>query len=198
MAEGTIRRYVDPHAEDLLDGKGARRLLLLDRDGVINHDHGYVHLESQTEWMEGIFDFVACARSEGWQALVVTNQAGIARGFYTEAQFLAYTAWVHEEFRRRGVPLLATFYCPHHPEYGVPPWKRSCICRKPAPGMIVAALRDFGCVPAGAMLLGDKDSDLEAARAAGLSKLVKVTGNAIPAWAEATRAWLERPFEPLN
>ena len=189
MTEDLVRRYMDPYAEDLCrDGSGVRRLLLLDRDGIINRDHGYVHLPSETEWMDGIFDYIAEAGSEGWGAVVVTNQAGIARGFYSEAQFLAYTAWMHEQFRRKGVPLLATFYCPHHPEHGLAPWKRNCVCRKPAPGMLLAAMRAFGIPPSQTMLVGDKDTDLEAGREAGLAKLLKVEGSAIPVWPKPSLA----------
>jgi len=108
----------------------------------------------------------------------VTNQAGIARGFYDEAQFLAFTHWIHGEFARRGAPLLATYYCPHHPDAGLGAYKVACDCRKPAPGMLRAALRDFDIHPASSWMVGDKGGDIEAARAAGVGHAVLLAPDA--------------------
>ncbi|NOT87235.1 MAG: HAD family hydrolase [Lysobacter sp.] len=143
-----------------------RRALFLDRDGVINVNHGYVHSKEQTEWVPGIFELVGAAASAGLICVVVTNQAGIARGYYDETQFRSYTEWMHGEFRDHGVPLLATYHCPHHPEAG--PHATICACRKPAPGMLLAALRDFDIDPARSLMIGDKPGDIEAAVAAGI------------------------------
>ena len=121
-----------------------RRALFLDRDGVINVDRNYVHAANDTEWVDGIFELVRAAHSTGLLPVVVTNQAGIARGFYDEDTFLAYTRWVHGVFADRGAPLLATFYCPHHPTAGQGRYLRACACRKPGTGMILAAAEAFG------------------------------------------------------
>ena len=111
---------------------------------------------------------VADAHARGYLPVVVTNLAGIGRGFYDEAEFLAYTAWVHDEFARRGAPLLATYWCPHHPEFGVGDYRVDCACRKPAPGMLLAAIERFAIDPAASLLVGDSPTDLDAARAAGV------------------------------
>ncbi len=150
------------------------RALFLDRDGVINVDHGYVHLPEQTEWIEGIFDLCATARDLGYRLVVVTNQAGIARGYYSEAQFESYSTWLREQFAQRGSPLLAVYYCPHHPTEGLGAYRRECRCRKPGPGMIERARDDFGLDLAASALIGDQPSDIVAARAAGVGRWLQL------------------------
>lgn len=145
-------------------------VLFLDRDGVINVNHGYVHAPEQTDWMPEVFELCAAARDAGYALVVVTNQAGIARGYYSEAQFLAYTRWMHEQFVARGVPLLATYYCPHHPQAVLDEYRLECACRKPQPGMILAASRDLGLRLSECLLIGDMPSDLQAAGAAGVGR----------------------------
>lgn len=165
--------YLDPELPRLLERLPApRRALFLDRDGVINVDHGYVHTPQQTDWMPGIFDLVAAAHANGYLPVVVTNQAGIARGYYTEEDFLAYTAWIHDEFRARHTPLAATYFCPHHPTAGLGEYKVHCTCRKPQPGMLLAALRDLSIDAQRSLLIGDKDSDRNAADAANIKPFV--------------------------
>lgn len=146
--------------------------LLLDRDGVININHGYVHSPDQTDWVPGIFDFCRAAVAAGYRPIVVTNQAGIARGFYDEAQFALYSRWVHEEFALQGVEILATYYCPHHPDAGMGAYRIQCNCRKPAPGMLLAAAHDLGVDLAASIMIGDKTSDMRAGDAAGVGTLL--------------------------
>lgn len=147
-----------------------RAALFLDRDGVINVDHGYVCTPERTDWMPAIFELVGAARDAGMPCIVLTNQAGIARGYYDESAFDRYTRWMHAQFRSRGVPLLATYHCPHHPDSGVNGRSVVCDCRKPAPGMLLAAIRDFDIDPARSLLIGDKLSDIEAAVSAGVCR----------------------------
>lgn len=145
-----------------------RRALFLDRDGVINVNHGYVHSAEQTEWVPGIFELCRAGVDAGLELVVVTNQAGIARGYYSQEQFLQYTHWLHDQFESRGVPLAATYYCPHHPEFGIEGFRIDCRCRKPKPGMILAASNDLDLDLDHSVLVGDMPSDLEAAKAAGV------------------------------
>lgn len=167
--------YMDPRAESILaNAPVPRRALFLDRDGVINVDHGYVHTPEETQWMPGIFDLVRAACGKGFLPIVVTNQAGIARGYYSEQQFLDYTAWVHTQFAAQGAPLVATFWCPHHPDAGVGSYNIACECRKPKPGMIEAALCLLDCDASGSLLIGDKESDLQAGLSAGVGRVVNV------------------------
>jgi D-glycero-D-manno-heptose 1,7-bisphosphate phosphatase len=168
-----------------------RRVLFLDRDGIVNRDHGYVFRPDQTEWVPGIFELCRAALDLGFELVVVTNQAGIARGLYTEAQFLEYTRWMTAQFRDRGIPILATYHCPHHPTAGSGPLTRACDCRKPAPGMLLQAARDWDIDLVGSALIGDKDSDIEAGNGAGVGHCFKVVGGADGGLAPAT-AWLAR------
>ena len=171
MSVKIAQPYLDPCAEELLRATSVpRKALFLDRDGVINVDHGYVHEPEDTDWVPGIFELCAKARCAGYVLVVVTNQAGIARGYYSEEAFLTYTKWVHEQFAKRSVPLAATYYCPHHPEVGMDGLRLHCDCRKPAPGMILAAASDLKLNLQASVLIGDKSSDLEAARAAKVGR----------------------------
>ena len=145
-----------------------RRALFLDRDGVININHGYVHAPEQTDWVPGIFELVANAHARGYLPVVVTNQAGIGRGLYDEAAFLGYTAWMHAQFAARGTLLLATFWCPHHPDEGLGEYGVDCDCRKPRPGMLLRAIERFDIDPSRSLMIGDKQGDLDAAAAAGV------------------------------
>ncbi len=156
--------------------EGSNRALFLDRDGVVNVNHGYVHRPEETDWVPGIFELARAARAAGRVIVVVTNQAGIARGLYTPGQFLDYTRWIHETFASRGAPLLATYYCPHHPVAGLGPWKVQCGCRKPAPGMLLAAARRFTLDLGQSLLVGDQPSDLAAADAAGVGRSLLYDG----------------------
>lgn len=147
-------------------GGVSRRALFLDRDGVINVNHGYVHTPEETEWISPVFELCRAAQSAGYVLVVVTNQAGIARGYYSEREFLDYTRWLHEQFKLRGITLEATYYCPHHAEAGTGQYRVECDCRKPRPGMILQAARDL-CLDLGqSVLIGDMETDLAAAEAA--------------------------------
>ena len=161
--------HLDPAADVLLAATTApRQALFLDRDGVININHGYVHTAANTDWVPGIFEVVADAHARGYLPIVVTNQAGIGRGLYDEAGFLAYTAWMHAQFAMRGTPLLATYWCPHHPDAGIGDYGVECDCRKPRPGMLLQAIERFDIDPSRSLMIGDKQGDLDAADAAGV------------------------------
>lgn len=170
LTEPQIRApYEDPAAASLLfNSPTPRRALFLDRDGVINEDLGYVHKAADTRFLDGIFDRVHTAIEAGYIPIVVTNQAGIARGYYSENDFLEYTAWMHMEFAKRGLHLLATYFCPHHPTAGNGALTCACICRKPGPGMLEAAASRYQLSLADSHLIGDKPTDIEAAMAAGI------------------------------
>jgi D-glycero-D-manno-heptose 1,7-bisphosphate phosphatase len=145
-----------------------RRALFLDRDGVINVDHGYVCGPEQTDFVGGIFDLCRAARKRGMLTIVVTNQAGIARGYYSEEAFLAYMAWMRQQFRARGCDLDAVYYCPHHPTAGHGTYLRDCGCRKPRPGLFLQAAAEHELDLVNSTMIGDKDTDMVAALAAGV------------------------------
>lgn len=149
---------------------GERKALFLDRDGVINVDYGYVHTPERTDFIEGIFELCRLAGEYNYLVIVVTNQAGIARGYYSETEFIAYMDWMRRAFSDQGAPLDAVYYCPHHPEEGIGSYKCTCLCRKPNPGMLIAARDEFDLDLSLSILVGDKPSDIEAGCAAGVGK----------------------------
>ncbi len=146
--------------------------LLLDRDGVINVDHGYVHSSDQFQFLPGIFELCRQARSHGHRLVVVTNQAGIARGYYTEADFHALTTWMKARFADEGAPLDAVYFCPTHPTAGIGPYRTESVFRKPGPGMILQARDELNLDLTASTLLGDKLSDIHAGQAAGVGRLL--------------------------
>jgi D-glycero-D-manno-heptose 1,7-bisphosphate phosphatase len=156
---------------------GYRRGLFLDRDGVINRDYGYVHTPEDCDFTPGIFQLVRRFRDSGYGCVVVTNAAGIARGYFAEEQFHEFCRWLLGEFERRQCALDAVYYCPHHPTEGSAPYRRSCHCRKPQPGMILRGARDLGVDLADCVLVGDRETDIEAGTRAGISRLYLFEGN---------------------
>jgi D-glycero-D-manno-heptose 1,7-bisphosphate phosphatase len=144
------------------------KALLLDRDGVVNIDHGYVGSRDRFTFLEGIFDLTRHAVDRGYRVVVVTNQSGIARGLYTEESFHALSAWMEQEFAAKGVALAGVFHCPHHPDAVIPAYRRESFWRKPAPGMILEAARRLDLDLPRSVFLGDQETDMRAARAAGV------------------------------
>lgn len=142
--------------------------ILLDRDGVLNVNHGYVCTPERFEWTRGAVAAVKAANDAGVLVLVLTNQAGIARGYYTEAQFQALMVWVNEQLREHGAHLDAWYYCPHHPTEGLGAFKLDCDCRKPKGGMVRQAIADWSLDPRLCVLIGDQPSDLQAGDTCGV------------------------------
>lgn len=149
-----------------------RPALFLDRDGVINIDHAYVHKREDFDFVDGIFDLVRTARERGYLVFVITNQAGIGRGKYTEADFHVLTDWMCGEFASRGAPIDKVYFCPYHAEHGIGHYKAESEFRKPNPGMILQAAREFGVDLAASVLLGDMETDIEAGKRAGVGTTI--------------------------
>jgi D-glycero-D-manno-heptose 1,7-bisphosphate phosphatase len=161
-----------------------RRAALLDRDGVINLDHHYVYRRQDFQFVPGALD--ACRRfvQAGYRLIVLTNQAGIARGYYTVADFEVLTEWMTEQFASAGAPLSGVYFCPHHPD-SPDPALRACDCRKPAPGMILQAQRELDLDLDASFLVGDKLSDIQAGKAAHVGRCFLVrTGHIIDSSSE--------------
>ena len=145
-----------------------RSALFLDRDGVINVDRHYVCTREQFEFVDGIFDLCGGATRLGYLLIVVTNQAGIGRGLFTEEDFRQLTDWMRGVFRERGAPLTAVYHCPYHPEHGVGEYRKNSDRRKPQPGMILQAAAEFDVDLEQSTLVGDKETDVRAGIAAGV------------------------------
>ncbi|WP_063551543.1 D-glycero-beta-D-manno-heptose 1,7-bisphosphate 7-phosphatase [Burkholderia territorii] len=147
-----------------------RKALFLDRDGVVNVDYGYVHRKQDCVFVAGIFDLVRLANASGYQVVIVTNQAGIGRGYFSEVQFIAFMDWMRSAFEARGARIDRVYFCPHHPVAAVGAYKRACACRKPEPGMLYDAQRELDLNMSESIMVGDKSSDLEAAMRAGVGR----------------------------
>lgn len=154
-----------------------RRALFLDRDGVINVDHGYVGTRDRFEWMPGAHAAIRAATDAGWHVFVITNQSGVARGLYDEAAVSALHGWLTDEVRRAGGTIDDIRYCPFHPDGIVPAYSKASDWRKPAPGMLLDLVRCWELDRARCLLIGDQDSDVAAAAAAGISALRFSGGN---------------------
>jgi len=145
-----------------------RPAAFLDRDGVLNRDKGYVHRPDQFEWMINAKQAVKILNDRGLFVFVVTNQAGIARGYYADEDVVNLHAWVASELASVGAHVDGFYYCPHHPDAADPVYNIACGCRKPDPGLILRALADWPIRREGSFLIGDKISDLDAATAVGI------------------------------
>jgi D-glycero-D-manno-heptose 1,7-bisphosphate phosphatase len=159
-----------------------RPAVFLDRDGVINKERGYVHKIDEFRFIDGVFDACRDMSKAGFRLIIITNQAGIARAYYTEDDFHHLTKWMLNEFRQHGVEIDGVYYCPHHPVHGVGGYRRECDCRKPAPEMILRAAKEHSLDLRRSILVGDKATDIEAGRASGVGCCVLVlTGHPLSA-----------------
>jgi D-glycero-D-manno-heptose 1,7-bisphosphate phosphatase len=164
------------------DEANRKRAAFLDRDGVINIDHGYVYRPEDFDFVPGVLEGARRLHDLNFALVVVSNQSGIGRGFFSEAQFHVLSDWMRQKFIAAGAPLSGVYFCPHHPTEARERYRRSCDCRKPAPGMLLSAAKDLQLDLAASAMFGDKPSDLEAALAAGVPVrvLLGADGRAVP------------------
>ncbi len=155
------------------DLPGLKPALFLDRDGVLNEDRGYVHQWVDFRWIPGACEAVAAFNRAGWLVIVVTNQSGVGRGYYTEAQMQDLHDAMRADLAAAGGRIDAIYYAPHHPEAAAEAYRHpDPPLRKPNPGMILKALEEWPVDRAASVLVGDRESDLEAARRAGVRGLL--------------------------
>jgi D-glycero-D-manno-heptose 1,7-bisphosphate phosphatase len=156
-----------------------RRALFLDRDGVINVDHGYVHRVDRFEFVPGIFDLVRFWTNELQQPVVVaTNQSGIGRGYFDERAYADLTHWMCERFAAERASIAGVYHCPYHPQHGIGEYRRDHPWRKPNPGMFLQAASDLDLDLAQSALVGDRMSDIAAALAAGIGLRILLRSHA--------------------
>jgi D-glycero-D-manno-heptose 1,7-bisphosphate phosphatase len=147
-----------------------RPAAFLDRDGVINDDSAYVYRVEEFRFLPGVLDACRSLRQAGYLLVIVTNQAGIARGYYDAGDFLNLTIWMAARFSENGAELSGVYYCPHHPDAAVDELRIACDCRKPEPGLLLRAQRELGIDMGRSFLVGDKASDIKAGHAAGVGR----------------------------
>lgn len=181
--------------------------LFLDRDGVINIEKNYVYRIEDFEFIDGIFELCKTAQDMGYAIVVITNQAGIGRGYYTEADFHHLSDWMVDQFRQRGIHIDGVYFCPFHPTGGVGEYRRESYDRKPNPGMLLRARDDLGIEMEQSVFIGDKESDMQAACAAGIPYKGLLTslpseqqhnGNLVMNNLDAVRKWLVEHVRETN
>ena len=148
----------------------------LDRDGVINVDHGYVCRWEDFEFLPGVPEALRSLGDAGYQLIVISNQSGIGRGFYSEADLEELNLRIAHHLQEQwAIEMTGFYHCPHHPTDALADYLTRCECRKPAPGMILRAAEEHNIDLAGSLLVGDKLSDIEAGKAAGVGRLFYVS-----------------------
>lgn len=168
----------------------SRPALFLDRDGVINVDRGYVSRRADFEWIEGAPAAIAAFNARGWYVFVVTNQSGIARNLYSESDMHTLHEWMQSELAAQGARIDQIYFCPFHEEGENPAYRQDSFDRKPKPGMLLKAMSEFPIKRERSFLIGDKATDIEAAKAAGISGFLFPGGN-LAEFAEWTLASFE-------
>jgi D-glycero-D-manno-heptose 1,7-bisphosphate phosphatase len=152
------------------EGLGGRGVAFFDRDGVLNRDKGYVYRPEDVEWTPGAAEAVAAANAAGLWVVVVTNQSGVARGFYGEAEVEALHAWMRARLAAQGARIDRVYYCPFHEDAVIEAYRASDHPdRKPNPGMLLRAIAELDADPARSFIIGDQPSDLAAGAAAGVA-----------------------------
>lgn len=152
------------------------KALFLDRDGVINFDNCYVSKQEDFCFIDGIFETLIYFQNEGYLLIIITNQSGIGRGYYTEAEYHTLTEWMIQQLADREVYITKVYFSPYHSEYGLGKYRKDSFCRKPSPGMILSAQIEFNIDLEHSMLVGDKESDIEAGMNAGIITNVLLSG----------------------
>lgn len=149
---------------------GDKKALFLDRDGIVNIDYGHVHKKEDFEFIDGIFELCQYFQKNNYLIFIITNQAGISKGYCSEEDFSFLTNWMLDEFRKKGIIIEDVFYCPHHPD-------EECLCRKPSPKMLFDIQDKYKISLKKSILIGDKLSDIEAGERAGIGELVLIKSN---------------------
>lgn len=163
------------------------KAIFFDRDGTLNVDVHYLHDPADFVWIDGAIEAIRWANEHGYLVIVVTNQSGIARGYYDEAAVHHLHDWMNTELEKHNAHIDAFYYCPHHTEGKLPAYTKTCDCRKPAPGMILRAIAEHDIDPAASWMFGDGARDVTAAANAGV-RGVRYTGGSL---CELIRATIE-------
>jgi D-glycero-D-manno-heptose 1,7-bisphosphate phosphatase len=170
-----------------------RRAVFMDRDGTISEEVGYVNHPSRYRVFPYSADAVRLLNEAGWLAILVTNQAGVARGYFTEDIIGAVHGVLSQELEKQGARLDAIYYCAHHPTVGEEPYRFDCNCRKPRPGLIERAVAEFDIDPAQSWMVGDRYSDIELARNAHVRSAFVLSGYGRGEWEYQRAAWKHEP-----
>ncbi|MCM3904500.1 MAG: HAD family hydrolase [Pyrinomonadaceae bacterium] len=170
-----------------------QRAVFIDRDGTISEEVGYINHPSRFR----VFPYSAAAikllNDSGWLAIVVTNQAGVARGYFAEDMIQTIHETLKQEMAATDARIDAIYYCAHHPSVGDPPYRFECDCRKPKPGLIRRAAEEFDIDLPGSWMVGDRYSDIELARNAGVNSVFVMSGYGRGEWEHQRQTWNHQP-----
>jgi D-glycero-D-manno-heptose 1,7-bisphosphate phosphatase len=170
-----------------------RRAVFIDRDGTISEEVGYINHLSRFRLFPYASSAIKHLNQNGWLAIVITNQAGVARGYFSEDTIHAVHNAMTNELKRTGAQLDAIYYCAHHPAVGELPYRLDCDCRKPKPGLISRAVKDFDINLEESWMVGDRYSDVELARNAGINSMFVMSGYGRGEWEHQRPNWTEQP-----
>lgn len=171
----------------------SQRAVFIDRDGTISEEVGYINHSSRFRLFPYAAEAIKYLNNNGWLAIVVTNQAGVARGYFSEAMITTIHAEMNAQLETAGAKLDAVYYCAHHPSVGDPPYRFDCDCRKPKPGLISLAARDFDIDLTQSWMVGDRYSDVELARNAQVRSMFVLSGYGRGEWEHQRESWTKQP-----
>jgi D-glycero-D-manno-heptose 1,7-bisphosphate phosphatase len=175
---GPVSSCDSASSENALGGGPSRRpAVFLDRDGTLNHDIGYVHRIADFRWFPGAVNAIRRLNESGYYVFIVTNQSGVARGIYDETAIHDLHRWMGEELRAVGAHIDDIRYCPHHPRGSIAAYRVACSCRKPAAGMLLDLMSVWPVIREASIMIGDKESDAAAGRAAGIASAIVPAGS---------------------
>ncbi len=160
MTDGNANKNMNTTAKLRASGGDGLKAVFLDRDGTINIDHHFVHKSEDFDFMPGVLKGLKLLSDKGFAPVIVTNQSGIARGFFTEADYLKLDAWLKETLRSEGIMIAGSYYCPHLPDAAVERYRVTCECRKPKTGMFMRAVKELGIDLSRSFAVGDRMRDL--------------------------------------
>ncbi len=170
-----------------------RRAVFIDRDGTLSEEVGYINHPSRFRLFPYSAEAIKLLNDHGWLAVVTTNQAGVARGYFSEDLIATVHTVMTTEIERGGARLDAIYYCAHHPSVGEPPYRIDCDCRKPKPGLISKAAEDLTLDLSQSWMVGDRYSDVELARNAGVRSALVLSGYGRGEWEYQRSAWMQQP-----
>lgn len=170
-----------------------KRAVFLDRDGTVSEEVGYVNHVGRFRLIPRAAQGIRCINESDYLAVLVTNQAGVARGYFKESLVIAVHERLEELLAENGAHLDGIYYCPHHPTAGEPPYRQDCDCRKPKPGMVLAAQRDLNIDVAQSFMVGDKHSDITFAQSVGMQGVLVKTGYGLGEIEQWSAEWTEQP-----
>ena len=171
----------------------AHKAVFLDRDGTLNEEVGYVNHIERFYLLPRVGRAIRLLNQQGWKAVVITNQSGVARGYFPESLVHQVHSKMEELLGKEGARLDGIYYCPHHPEIGSPPYRQKCRCRKPDTGLIEKASKELDLDPSGSYVVGDRGADMEFARRVGAKAILVLTGYGKGEWEYFGGQWKVKP-----